>query len=514
MITVLRPDAQKLVTVLNSPRRSRSHTQEPDVDSLVRRGRANSTRLNSEKKHLGTLTMLIGWLCSTSSFFFKLESVTLEFVLSHDVVLIMFRPVSKQKLHSKNKIRQKWRLFRATDFQSLMYPCFVFCFMLGLFPYKMNTTTFTASRPYYIASTIIICVFIGLLMLVFYLTDISGIESLKFDTVPSALQGNSYFILGGIMAIVAYVMSGARMRFLQALLDISSRLPPDSYHKLSRLIHAKDIFGFLFLIGQAPNVYSPTMYEALTKVYVIYTTLLVFQLDMLYINCVCVLKACFKRVNDNLMNLRELVAHDEPHLLRRIYHEQRNPFLLMELKALKKKHLMVSDIVQMLNATFSIQIVATVIMTFAEITFSLYFYILQWMGRKAIDVDKQIWYSYFTMSIAYYAVKMALIVWACETSKDQALEIGTTVHDVLIATSDKQLKEEVGKRTFINFYETVPSFWVIVYIYITNFLYIKSIERIFWFSIFHVFWRNMISCSCFLCKCSTGITYSLRKVSL
>lgn len=365
-------------------------------------------------------------------------------LFSHDTVLIMFRPLSTKKLpRSKNKTRQKWRLFHATDFQSLMYPCFTFCRVIGIFPYKINASTFVGSKVRYILSTVVILIFCGYGLVVFYQTDISG--TLDYDSVPGTLQGNCYFILGGVMAIVTYVMSGQRMRFLQSLQEISSRLPPESYHKLSWLIHTKDIFGFFFLLGQAPNVYSSNVYQALAKVYMMYITLLVFQIDMLYMNCVCVLKACFKRINENLANLRELVMNDEPHLLRRIYHEQRNPFLLMELKALKKRHLMVSDTVQMLNSTFSLQLLATVVMTFGEITFSLYFYILRWLGSPIMDPEKRIWYSYFTMSIAYYSIKMALMVWACETGKDQAAKIGTTVHDVLISTGDKQIKDEVEK---------------------------------------------------------------------
>ncbi|XP_014480185.1 PREDICTED: putative gustatory receptor 28b [Dinoponera quadriceps] len=354
----------------------------------------------------------------------------------------MFRPLSTKKLpRSKSKTRQRWRLFHATDFQSLMYPCFIFCHVIGIFPYKINASAFSGSKARYILSTFVLLVFCGYGLVVFYQTDIS--DTLKYNTVPAALQGNCYYILGGIIAIVTYVMSGQRMRFLQALQEISSRLPPESYHRLSWLIHAKDIFGFFFLLGQAPNAYSPNVYQALAKVYMLYITLLVFQIDMLYMNCVCVLKACFKRINENLANLRELVTSDEPHLLRRIYHEQRNPFLLMELKALKKRHLMVSDTVQMLNSTFSLQLLATVVMTFGEITFSLYFYILKWHGEPTADPGRRIWYSYYTMPIVYYGVKIALMVWACETGKEQAAEIGTTVHDVLISTGDKQIKDEL-----------------------------------------------------------------------
>ncbi|XP_029161528.1 putative gustatory receptor 28b [Nylanderia fulva] len=354
----------------------------------------------------------------------------------------MFHPSSKFQGRAKSKVRKRWRLFHATDFQSLMFPCFLFCKIIGIFPYKISGSTFEISRPGYILSTVVICVFCIYGLTILYEIDISG--RLKYEGVPATLQGNCYHLLGSFITIVTYILTKPRMRLLQTVLEISAKLPPETYEKLSRLIHAKDIIGFIFLVGQAPKCYSTNYLDILLKIFAMYITLLVFQMDMLYMNCVCVLKACFKKINDNLANLRELVVNDEPHLLRRIYHEQRNPFLLMELKALKKRHLMVSDTVQMLNVIFSLQLLATIVMTFAEITFSLYFYIVEREnGVLLVNLDKQIWYSYYITSILYYSTKISLIVWACETGKDQALEIGTTVHEVLINTNDKQIKDEL-----------------------------------------------------------------------
>lgn len=360
----------------------------------------------------------------------------------------MFTPSPKLQGQARGKVRKKWRPFRATDFQSLMYPCFIFCRILGLFPYKINAPTFEISRPWYVVSTVILGIVSACGLAVLYQIDVSGM--IKYDGVPGGLQCNCYFVLSGFIAIVTYILSKPRMHLLQTTLEISTRLPPESYQKMSRLIHAKDIIGFFFLIGQTSNCFYGTGNEILLKLTAIYITLMVFQMDMLYMNCVCVLKTCFKQINDNLMNLRELVMSDEPHLLRRVYHEQRNPFLLMELKALKKRHLMISDTVQMLNAIFSLQLLATIVMTFAEITFSLYFYIVQWEeGVAIIDLQKQIWFAYYITSVAYYSIKISFIVWACDTGKDQALQIGTTVHDVLISTSDKQIKDEVVKNIII-----------------------------------------------------------------
>ncbi|XP_036142173.1 uncharacterized protein LOC118645392 isoform X2 [Monomorium pharaonis] len=342
----------------------------------------------------------------------------------------------------KSKVRKKWWLFRATDFQTLMYPCFIFCRILGMFPYKINGSAFEFSKAYYILTTIILGIITAAGLAVLYNIDVSG--QIIYDGVPGGLQCNCYFVLGGFIIIVTYILSKPRMRLLQTTLEVSTRLPPETYGKMSRLIHAKDMIGFLFLLLQLPNCFSDYIHDFLLKMVAMYITLQVFQMDMLYMNCVCVLKACFKRINDNLVNLRELVVSEEPHLLRRVYHEQRNPFLLMELKALKKRHLILSDTVQTLNAIFSLQLLATIVMTFAEITFSLYFYIVQWQdGVPIINLEKQIWSIYYITSVTYYSIKIAFIVWACDTGKDQALQIGTTVHDVLINTSDKQVKDEL-----------------------------------------------------------------------
>ncbi|XP_071563956.1 uncharacterized protein [Temnothorax nylanderi] len=336
-------------------------------------------------------------------------------------------------------MRKEWRLFYATDFQSLMYPCFTFCRILGIFPYKINDSTFEASRSRYILSTIVICMFCVYGIITLYVLDISG--TIIYISVPRSLERHSYYVLGSFVAIVTYVSRGPRLLLLQTVQEVSSELPSESYKKLSRLIHVKDILGFFFLIILTLVCFiKMTLSSILLTMFSIYLTLVLFQMNMLYMNCVCVLKVCFKKINDNLTKVQELIMSDKPHLLRRIYHEQKNPFLLMKLKALKKQHLMVSDTVQMLNMIFSLQIIVTIVVCFSEITFNLYFYIVLSMANEE---EEEFWYSFFMMCVIYYIIKIVLIVWACDRGKDQAAKIGITVHDLLNNTSDKQIKDEV-----------------------------------------------------------------------
>ncbi|XP_011705731.1 PREDICTED: uncharacterized protein LOC105460933, partial [Wasmannia auropunctata] len=232
------------------------------------------------------------------------------------------------------------------------------------------------------------------------------------------------------------------MRVLQAILETSSRLPPESYQKLSRWIHVKDISCTFFLIMQASMYYYRTRENPFIVALSGYISVLVFQMDMQYMNCVCVLKACFKRIHDNLVHMQKIVANDASYTFRTIWHTQKNQFLRVELKILKKQHLMISNTVQMLNVIFSLQLLVTTALTFTEITFELYSHLLRWQNGLSFVLDDEICDVFFLMCIAYEFLKLIMIVWACETNKNQAFEIGTIVHDVLNRTSNAQIKQE------------------------------------------------------------------------
>ncbi|XP_028047888.2 putative gustatory receptor 28b isoform X2 [Monomorium pharaonis] len=351
---------------------------------------------------------------------------------------------TSSKLQKRGKLRKRWRLFHATDFESLMNPSFTFCQIFGLFPYKIKDSTFEISKPRYILSTVVVCIcFIGLLNNL-YIFNICGSScKIYFKGVPRILERNFFYILSTFIVIVTYILNGPRMRLLQTIMKISSKLPSKSYQKLSKLIHMKDILVSICLIVEVP-IYFTMDIPFPRKIFLLYINLLIFQMDMLYMNCVCVLKACFKRINDDLEDMRKhMMKNEEVYHLGRIY-KQKSSFLLIELKALKKQYIIISNTVQMLNMIFSLQLLATIILTFGEITFELYFHILFWHdGTSMINIDDYLYTIYLTTSITYYFIKITLIVWACETGKDQAVQIGTTVHDVLNSTVNNEIKAEL-----------------------------------------------------------------------
>ncbi|XP_011880395.1 PREDICTED: uncharacterized protein LOC105568931 [Vollenhovia emeryi] len=335
--------------------------------------------------------------------------------------------------------KEEWRLFQAKDLQSLMCPCFTLCRIFGIFPYKMNTSNFEISKPYYILSTVVTCIF-GIYTLII-LFNISFFGKLNMISLPEILANGFVFVFGGFVVIVTFILTGPRLRLLQTILKISSRLPVESYEKLSKLIHTKDIIGFLLVV---PALLFPTMkYELNTDyLYQMYINLVVFLMDMFYMNCVCVLKACFKGINDNLT--KSVIVNNESHNSRLNCHVQRNQFLIMELKALKKEHLAISDTVQMLNMIFSLQLLATVLLAFSSVTFTLYYYIIVciyfFLSHGSMGV---VTHACLLTYMLYSIIRMALITWACETGKSQAQQMSVSIHDVFNITTDEQVKYEL-----------------------------------------------------------------------
>lgn len=345
---------------------------------------------------------------------------------------------------------KKWELFRATNYFSLMWPCFLLSKSHGLFPYKIIITRFVLSKIGYFITRIIVILYMLLLGFILYHVNIS--TALAYDSIPGTLQGHCYLLLGWLLAIVYYSRYNQRMNLLDNIAKVSSKIPPGLFSYLSKIIHAKDLIGFLFLNAQSPNIFSSNPLLIANKFLILYTTIIVYFMDMLYMNCVLIIGACFEDVNEKLMKLKRNIDYDEPHMLRRIYHVKNNSIIVTDVQLIMKEHNKISDLVIELNNTFSLQLIITVTMTFAEITFSLYFYILEMVGAKEINLEKQLWYSYFITSVTYYAVKLTTMVWACERSKSKAMQTGVVVHQIMNDTIDREIVEEVKKKMYILFY--------------------------------------------------------------
>lgn len=339
-----------------------------------------------------------------------------------------------------SKVQGLKMLLHATDFHSLMHPCFTLCRLLGIFPYRIDALAFAISKPRYVLSTAVICVYCAFYLL--HMRDlISG--TIAYGKVVDLLDDVCYFTLKGSVVVVTHVLSISRMRLLQTVMGISSQLSRESYRKLSRLVHAKDVLGTVLILLEN-YVYVYKSFEpnssALTILVWLYVDLLVFQSNMLYTNCVCVLKACYEKINDDLVHVQEPVNNTQP-VPSSICHEW-SQLTLMKLKTLMKQHLMISRIVHTLNVIFSLQLLATISQSFVEVTSQLYLCIVKWQGEVLITLDRHIFDS-FLSTMAHHFIIITLIVWACETCKSQARKIITTIYDVRNGTRNENIKAEV-----------------------------------------------------------------------
>ncbi|CAK9827389.1 hypothetical protein ANTRET_LOCUS5085 [Anthophora retusa] len=346
----------------------------------------------------------------------------------------MFEDTTRMK---KVKKYRSWKPLSATDLISLMYPCLFIYWILGFFPYKLEDSRFVLSKTRFTFTAFMMILYVISLLMVIYATN--------FETVINNAQlityANLCIFLDGIVIVGMYMYTGKRLIVLQSLSDVTSFLTPRDFDKLARFIHAKDIFGFFYLIAHLPNCFKGNMYLTLQNFSRLYVILANFYTDMFYMNCVLTLKLCFKRIDVCLLKLKILPRCDDLRMQKSVYHRQKNPLLLMKLKEFEEKHLDISDVVELLNNTFIVRIVTMTVSTFTVVTFNLYFHIL--FTNSPDHYDMYFWYWQYISPACFYMMNFSLIIWACETATRQAQKIKTTLYDVFSDTTDPATKREV-----------------------------------------------------------------------
>ncbi|XP_054005232.1 uncharacterized protein LOC128890604 [Hylaeus anthracinus] len=338
------------------------------------------------------------------------------------------------------KRRRTWRALRATDFESLMYPNFCVSFILGIFPYKCESSRYVFSGTRFACSSLVFFIFIIFTSVSVYQMNFG---TLTFNNISRTTFTNFGYIWNGGIVVAMYILSLPRLRVLQSLAEMSQILSSKDFDDLGKLFHTKDFLSFLFVIIHLPNCFRTSVYHTMRYLVSIYMVLTCLSLDMFYMNCVCILKACFGKINEGLGELSRPTANDNTCAKNTLRDGRECSLLLVKLKYLEQKYLNISDAVQLLNATFFLHNTMLTVLTFVIVIFNAYYFILWLHGGYTVDVTAQIWYIQFLSSALHHMLKFVMIIWACETAKNQALEIGTTVHDVLGDTTDTLVKQEL-----------------------------------------------------------------------
>lgn len=329
-----------------------------------------------------------------------------------------------------------WKMFNATDFNSLMFPCFFMCRIIGYFPYKWKRPVYLFSKTRFVISIFILLFSIFLWFNLFYQLNFTNI--LQKNTAE-VIHENMYTLLIGIGIITMHILSGTRLRMIQNLLKISSILSEKDFNNLAKWIHKKDILGFLYILIHVPHCFKNSIYITVQNFTHVYILLMNFSLDMLYINCVWVLKICFKKLNKCIHELKKFQFNNDLRVETIVQNGQKNSLLLLRLKHLEEKHLEISDVVQLVNNTFMIHIIILVITTFTTITFNLYFFLLD----IHLSQNFKLWYIPYISPAFYFFIKFAMIIWICESTTNEAKKIKWTLYDAFSDTTDPLVRREV-----------------------------------------------------------------------
>ena len=164
------------------------------------------------------------------------------------------------------------------------------------------------------------------------------------------------------------------------------------------------------------------------------------SMDMLYINCTCILKDCFKKMDESIRQLKKLPMNNNIWMQTFVHHRQLSPLLVMKLKNLEKKHLEISDGLELLNNMFMIRVIIAAI-TFSVVTFDIYFYIISLHSK--FSASSKFWYKPYVTPAAFYFIKFEMMIWTCEAATNRARKMKTTLWDVFSVTNDPFVKREV-----------------------------------------------------------------------
>ncbi|XP_076167953.1 uncharacterized protein LOC143147021 [Ptiloglossa arizonensis] len=330
-----------------------------------------------------------------------------------------------------------YRLFAIKDFKSLIHISIVVTRILGYLPYKIQSSKYVFSRIQFVWSTFVVFLHAILMFLSIYQINFSD-EKIEF--MSTTMHCNIILGLGLMNICSSYISSPTKIQVLQRVSDLSRKLPLGMFRSTIKWALINDLLKFCPLITCLPNIFKG---KVVSNCILWYTFFLTVLLNLLYQNVVRVLYARFWKINESLVNVRETLMNDEPHLLRRVYHTQNNPVLLTELRTLKRHHLEISDVVQLLNDKFSNEVIGMIALTLVDITFNLYFYIATYTDKGGVEM----WLSFQLACGFLYSWNLVSMVWACECVTDQAKDIGSNIHRIVVITTDEQIIAEVRVNT-------------------------------------------------------------------
>ncbi|XP_076285312.1 uncharacterized protein LOC143211469 [Lasioglossum baleicum] len=319
-----------------------------------------------------------------------------------------------------------------SDFVRLMRPCIFLMSALGFFPYETNLSSTKLAKMSFIGS-VIKMIYITLLW-PFMISKMQFTWKESYFTIHIV----SIYTFGVVSLWAIFVSSRSKLHLLRTVSTASRMISREIFCSTAKWMFCINIVKLvMFTIG---------IFEVGDELWMLVVTLVggyIFVVAMLSItlftNSLYVLSLCFRKINTSLEKLKNSLLTDEPHLLRRVYHSQKNPTLLLELKMLRRQHLEFSRIIGAINETFGLEIIVIVALTVTDITFNLYLFLAQ-------NTDDGKIVNLWSLKIAYVVFNSLVLIELAVVSekvRDQVKNIGTNIHRILVVTFDETISTEL-----------------------------------------------------------------------
>ncbi|XP_076285316.1 uncharacterized protein LOC143211474 [Lasioglossum baleicum] len=333
-----------------------------------------------------------------------------------------------------------WSPWPVKDMRSLMYFNITCSSIAGLFPFKYNSQTYLFSKTRFAVSTITTFAYVAFVVYEAHSAYSMNVFLSRLKYVSMILQ----FLAVAILIFTTYATTHKRLNVLQKMLKITRILTRQDFNDLAKFIHTKDIIVILYYTTFVVYCAIEWSIFPLLRIGSTYVGGVSIVGEMFYVNCVRVLGACFKKVNERLKQLNNPLMNYRPEFLRTdslLYGQ--NTLLLMHVKHCEELHQEVGDTVEVLNDAFRETIIIFTISTFCTITTNLYF-VMQWMSKHNIRGVSDFADRFMSFLFAMYSgLKFILSIYVCETATNEAKEITTTVHQVAADCTDSTVRREV-----------------------------------------------------------------------
>ncbi|XP_076657220.1 uncharacterized protein LOC143361583 [Halictus rubicundus] len=330
-----------------------------------------------------------------------------------------------------HKIRKS---LHVSDFVTLMQPYISVISALGYFPYDTKLSSTKLAKMSFIGSVIkmihitLLCPFI-----IYHTKFIEGI----WKESSAMIHMISVYTLGLVGLWATFVSSRSKLHLLRMISTASRVLSCEVYCRTAKWMFTIDIVRVCIFTTFIFDL-EGELWMLVAISIAIYMFLVATALSTLFINCLYVMYLCFRKMNTSLEKLKMNLATDEPHLLRRVYHSQKNPALLSELKMLRRQHIEFSSIIDAFNEAFGLEIIVIVALTVMDMTFNLYLYLTQNTDDGKIVSP----WSRKMMYVGFSSLALIALAVVCEKVKDQGKDIGSNIHRILVITYDEQISTE------------------------------------------------------------------------